>query len=230
MAKALIRKSVRISSLRGPGSPVTAESMPRRRHRGDRGCAAFRPRQHVSQPGTASVSDVGGRWLYDAMSCSAIDSPAAERGPSTSRRLTTWPPYASTMNLPTPGGRGWPLSKRRGLSQPAPANGRIVLPVRPGPAATVWWPLLSDATTARLTPEQTRLLSGRHGTSRKPRHTRFGDCMTHLGSTLGVLLCYRESSQGGTDRFDRERTGPGPGTAVSTQASAWGRAGTRSAT
>jgi len=40
------------------------------------------------------------------------------------------------------------------------------------------------------------------------------------------MLCY----PGGTDRFDPERTGPGPDTAVSAEKFVRGRAGSRSAT
>ncbi len=40
------------------------------------------------------------------------------------------------------------------------------------------------------------------------------------------MLCY----PGGTDRFDHERTGPGPSAAVSAEWFVWGHAGSRSAT
>jgi hypothetical protein len=76
-------------------------------------------------------------------------------------------------------GVGWPRSKRRGLSQSAPATGSIVLQGWPGPAATKSWPLLSDATTIRPTPEQTSTV-GRHGSSRIPsRPNGLGGSMTN---------------------------------------------------
>jgi hypothetical protein len=47
----------------------------------------------------------------------------------------------------------------------SPANRAFPAQVRPGSAATVWWPLLGNAITTRPTPEQTSP-AGRHGTSR----------------------------------------------------------------
>jgi hypothetical protein len=162
------------------------------------------------------------QWSDESMSSLTSEVPAMARSLLRSPVTTTRQLHWSTKNLPTPNGRGGPLSKRRGLSQPEPASDRIALLVWPGPAATARWPLLSDATATRPTPEQIRLSSGRHGTSRaRTRTNGFGGCMTHHGSTLSDMLCCRCCC-------DHTRTGPGPGFAMSAERFARGRAGLRS--
>jgi hypothetical protein len=191
MAEASTRNLIWVLSLREPGSPVTAEPL---RCEGE--CV-----RHLAGAGSASQQRgwradttsryVSGRWSNESMASSTSDVPAMARS-LRSPVTTTRQLHRSTKNLPTPNGRGGPLSKRRGLSQPAPASDRIALLVWPGPAATARWPLLSDATATRPTPEQTRLSSGRHGTSRaRTRTNGFGGCMTHHGSTLSDMLCCR---------------------------------------
>jgi hypothetical protein len=191
MAEASTRNLIWVLSLREPGSPVTAEPL---RCEGE--CV-----RHLAGAGSASQQRgwradttsryVSGRWSNESMASSTSDVPAMARS-LRSPVTTTRQLHRSTKNLPTPNGRGGPLSKRRGLSQPAPASDRIALLVWPGPAATARGPLLSDATATRPTPEQTRLSSGRHGTSRaRTRTNGFGGCMTHHGSTLSDMLCCR---------------------------------------
>jgi len=224
MAEASTRNLIWVLSLREPGSPVTAE--PTRcegecvRHLAGAGPAS---QLHVWRADTTS-RHVSGRWSNESMASLTSDVPAMARSLLRSPVTTTRQLHRSTKNLPTPNGRGGPLSKRRGLSQPAPASDRIALLVWPGPAATARWPLLSDATATRPTPEQIRLSSGRHGTSRaRTRTNGFGGCMTHRGSTLSDMLCCRCCC-------DHTRTGPGPGFAMSAERFARGRAGLRSDT
>jgi hypothetical protein len=83
--------------------------------------------------------------------------PRPWRAASTSPIPTIRAPRASTMNLPTPCGRGWPPSKSGRAQSTGTSHQHHPMLDRPGPAATIWWPLLSEQHSAHPRTDQAPL-------------------------------------------------------------------------
>ena len=94
--------------------------------------------------------------------------------------LTTPAPLGSITYLPTPCGRGWPRSKRRGPSQPVPATRGNMPLYRPGPAATTGGPCWATRPPLGLPSNSPAYTPAHHESSRKTKLLKaFGGSMTH---------------------------------------------------